>query len=130
MMKITLKESGLLKSKCSSWEKYEAVKVSGETNSATALLCWGSNKGVCIEAARELNLKVVQPLYMSPFPAFQLEAAIKGVKKLIAVESNATAQLVKLMNQYGLGVDEMILKYDGRPFSVEELEERLREAAK
>ena len=106
---------------------YETVKIYGNKKSDIAILCWGSNKGVCIEVAEKLNLKVVQPLFLSPFPVLQLEAAIKGVKKLIAVESNATAQLVKLINQYGLGVDEMILKYDGRPFSVEELEEKLRE---
>ncbi|MDD5428174.1 MAG: 2-oxoacid:acceptor oxidoreductase subunit alpha [Candidatus Omnitrophica bacterium] len=107
---------------------YETVKIYGNKNSETAILCWGSNKGVCVEAAEKLNLKVVQPLYMSPFPAMQLEAAIKGVKKLIAVESNAEAQLVKLINLYGLGVDETVLKYDGRPFALDELEARLREA--
>jgi 2-oxoglutarate/2-oxoacid ferredoxin oxidoreductase subunit alpha len=107
--------------------RYETVKIHGNQNSDIAILCWGSNKGVCVEAAEKLNLKVVQPLYLSPFPALQLEKAIKGVKKLIAVESNATAQLVKLMNMHGLKrPDETILKYDGRPFSVEELEEKLR----
>ena len=110
--------------------KYEAVKIYGNKNSDTALLCWGSNKGVCVEAAERLNLKVVQPIFLSPFPVNQLEGAIKGTKKLIAVESNATAQLVRLMNSYGLGVDETILKYDGRPFSLEELEVKLREAIK
>jgi len=108
----------------------EAVKIYGNKKAGTAILCWGSNKGVCIEAAKGLNLKVIQPLYMSPFPLTQLKAAMKGVKKLIAVESNATAQLVRLMNQYGLDADETILKYDGRPFSVEELEEKLRKALK
>ncbi len=110
--------------------KYETIKVYGNKDSDVVVLCWGSNKGVCIEAAGKLNLKVIQPLYLSPFPVHQFEDAIKGAKKLIAVESNATAQLVKLMNSYGLGVDETILKYDGRPFSVEELEEKLREVIK
>ena len=59
-----------------------------------------------------------------------MKNAMKGIKKLIAVESNATAQLVKLMNLYGLGADKTILKYNGRPFSVDELEARLREALK
>ena len=110
--------------------KYEAVKAYGNKDSETILLCWGSNKGVCVEAAEKLNLKVVQPIFLSPFPTHQLEEAIKGAKKLIVVESNATAQLVKLMNLYGLGADETILKYDGRPFSVDELEARLREVIK
>ena len=110
--------------------RYEPVRIYGNKKSKVAILCWGSNKGVCIEAAEKLGLKVIQPLFLSPFPAHQLEDAIKGVKKLIAVESNATAQLVKLMNLYGLGVDETILKYDGRPFSVEELEDRIKDCVK
>ena len=110
--------------------RYEMVKIYGNKNSDVAVLCWGSNKGVCIEAAEKLNLKVIQPLCLSPFPVHQLEGAMKGVKKVIAVESNATAQLVKLMNSYGLGADETILKYDGRPFTADELEAKLREAIK
>ncbi len=55
---------------------------------------------------------------------------MKGVKRVIAVESNATAQLVRLINSYGIDAHEKILKYDGSPFSVEELEAKLREAAK
>ncbi len=109
---------------------YEPVKIYGNKKSSTAVLCWGSNKGVCIEAAKGLNLKVIQPVILSPFPAAQLKAAMKGVKRLIAVESNATAQLVRLINSYGIDAQEKILKYDGRPFSVEELEAKLREAAK
>ena len=110
--------------------RYEMVKIYGNKNSDIAVLCWGSNKGVCVEAAEKLNLKVIQPLCLSPFPAHQLEDAMKGAKKVIAVESNATAQLVKLMNLYGLGADETILKYDGRPFAADELEMRLREATR
>ncbi len=111
-------------------KRYETVKIYGNKNSDTAIICWGSNKGVCVEAAEKLNLKVIQPLFLSPFPTLQLKNAMKGIKKLIAVESNATAQLVKLMNLYGLGADKTILKYNGRPFSVDELEARLREALK
>jgi 2-oxoglutarate ferredoxin oxidoreductase subunit alpha len=110
--------------------KYETIKVYGNKNSDMAIICWGSNKGVCIEAAQKFGLKVVQPLCLSPFPADQLERSLKGAKKIIAVESNATGQLVKLMNLHGLGVDEKILKYDGRPFTVDELEAKLQEAAK
>ena len=46
-----------------------------------------------------------------------------GVKKLICVENNATAQLAKLIRCYGFSVDNTILRYDGRPFSLEDLEE-------
>lgn len=107
-------------------EGYECVSVYGDKNSSTALLCWGSNKGVCIEVANILGLKVIQPVVMSPFPMKQFLHALKGLDRIIAVENNATGQLAKLVNGYGCSVNASILKYDGRNFSVEELEERVR----
>jgi 2-oxoglutarate ferredoxin oxidoreductase subunit alpha len=104
-------------------EGYETVKVYGQ--GSTALLCWGSNKGVCIEAAEDLGLKVVQVLVLSPFPAGRLGEALKGAQRLIDVECNSTAQLAKLAGLYGLQADDRILKYDGRPFSLEDLKEEL-----
>ncbi len=38
--------------------RYEQVKVYGDLESKTVLLCWGSTKGACIEVAEELGLKV------------------------------------------------------------------------
>lgn len=107
-------------------EKIEAVKIYGKKDAATALLCWGSNKGVCLEVGEKLGMKVIQPLALSPFPVEQFKAAIKGVNKIISVENNSTGQLVKLLNQHGFKVDQQILKYDGRPFSLDELEAKLR----
>lgn len=111
-------------------KEYETVKVYGNKNSSIAVLCWGSNKGVCVESAENLDLKVIQPMVLSPFPIEQFQEALRGVKKIIAVENNATAQLVRLINGYGFRVDEKILKYDGRPFSLEELEEELKRVMK
>ena len=107
-------------------EKFDTVKTYGNKDSQIALLCWGSNKGVCVEAAQGLGLKVIQPLVLWPFPAKQFQEALKGVKKLICVENNATGQLSRLLKISGFNVNEQILKYDGRPFSVDELEERIR----
>ncbi len=107
-------------------EGYETVKVYGDKNSSTALLFWGSNKGVCVEAGTKLGLRVVQPIVFSPFPLRQFKKALKGVKKIICVENNATGQLADFVKRYGINVDERILKYDGRPFSLDELEQKLR----
>lgn len=102
-------------------EEYEAVAVHGDSDSNTALLCWGSNKGVCIEAAEGLGLKAVHVVVLSPFPAQRLKEALKGAQRIIAVEGNSTAQLARLAGLYGINVDEKILKYDGRPFSLDDL---------
>lgn len=107
-------------------DKLETVKVYGNKDSSVGLLCWGSNKGVCLEVAKRLDLKVIQPLVFSPFPVEQFKESSKGIKKLICVENNATGQLARLIKMYGFKVDEQILKYDGRPFSLDELEESVR----
>lgn len=106
-------------------EKYEAVKVYGNKDSSVAVLCWGSNKAVCVELALERGLKVIQPLVLAPFPVEQFRAALKGVDTLIDVEHNATGQLANLIGHYGFKVDKKILKYDGRPFTVDELTEKI-----
>jgi 2-oxoglutarate ferredoxin oxidoreductase subunit alpha len=56
-----------------------------------------------------------------------LKKAIEGVTKLIAVEENATAQLAMLAGQYGIVPDERILRYDGRPFSPDDLQLKIKE---
>lgn len=111
-------------------DNYETVKIYGDKKSKTAILCWGSNKSVCAEIAKKAGLKIIQLLVLSPFPGSKLKEALKGVKKLIAVENNATGQISRLLGQYGIKVDEKILKYDGRPFSVEELENALKDVLK
>ena len=102
-------------------EEYETVKVYGKASSKTALLFWGSNKGVCAETAEDLGLRAVQVLALSPFPEKRLIEALQGVEKLLAVECNSTGQLTALAGCCGIKVDDRILKYDGRPFSREDL---------
>ncbi|MGA2774985.1 MAG: 2-oxoacid:acceptor oxidoreductase subunit alpha [Candidatus Omnitrophota bacterium] len=107
-------------------QAYKAVNIYGDVNSSTALLCWGSNKGACIETAMKFGLKVIHVQVIWPLPIKRLQDSLTGVTKLISVENNATSQLVGLISAYGFKVDKMILKYDGRPFSVEVLEEEVR----
>jgi 2-oxoglutarate ferredoxin oxidoreductase subunit alpha len=107
---------------------YEQVKVYGE--GGTALLCWGSCKGVCLETAAKLGMKVIQILVMAPFSKEAAASALKGVERLISVECNANGQLAMLMAQNGFQVHEKILKYDGRPFALEELEAEVKKVMK
>jgi 2-oxoglutarate ferredoxin oxidoreductase subunit alpha len=107
--------------------KYPAVNVSGTIDASTAVLCWGSTKGVCNEVASILGLRVIQPIVLSPFPLVHLQHAMSGVMRLIAVEENATGQLAALARQHGIVPEEMILRYDGRPFTPEDLIEKISE---
>jgi 2-oxoglutarate/2-oxoacid ferredoxin oxidoreductase subunit alpha len=64
---------------------------------------------------------------MEPFSRKQMEEALSGVEKIVSVETNATGQLSKVLQCNGFKVDKEILKYDGRPFYIEELREKLQQ---
>lgn len=105
---------------------YEPIRVYGNKTAKTALLCWGSNKPVCVEAAKILGFRVVQVAVMSPFPVTRFKEALNGVEEIINVECNATSQLGRLISEYGFKVSRSIVKYDGRPFSIDELLKRIK----
>ena len=107
-------------------EKLPAVKVYGKKNAKTALISWGITKCAAKEAAENLGIKLIQPIIVEPFPRKQMARALKGVKKLISVEMNSSGQMAKVLNSQGFKVDAKILKYNGRPFFVEEIETRLK----
>lgn len=108
-------------------ETLSPVATAGDRAAETALLCWGSNIGICTEVAEEAGLQVIQPLVLSPFPVQQFIDALQNVTKLVAVEDNLTGQLTRLVEGLGFCVDDAILRYDGRPFSLEELRARVEE---
>lgn len=119
--KSLLKEKGLIEE----LEGLPSVKIHSSEDASTALLCWGSNKGVCAEVGEKHGLRVVQPVVMSPFPTHQFEKALRGVERTICVETNSTGQLARLIRCRGFEADDLILKYDARPFSVDDLEKEL-----
>jgi 2-oxoglutarate ferredoxin oxidoreductase subunit alpha len=127
MQEKRLRKEGPLQAEINSME---AVKIYGDLKSEIALVCWGSNKGVCVECAEKLGIRVIQPMVINPFPVARFGMALKGTKRLISVENNATAQLTGYIESFGFAIDETVLKYDGRPFSCDELEERLERAMK
>ncbi len=86
------------------------------------IIFWGSTKGVAIEATKNLDVKLIQPIILQPFPKKSFIKELEGVEKIICVETNSTGQLSSVLREQGVVVDDVILKYDGRPFTVEELE--------
>ncbi|PIU42648.1 MAG: pyruvate ferredoxin oxidoreductase [Parcubacteria group bacterium CG_4_9_14_0_2_um_filter_35_11] len=107
-------------------EKLEAVKTYGKKNSQKAIVVWGSTKGPALEAAEKLGIKMIQPIFFQPFPEKQMRKALKGVKKLISIEGNSLGQMEQVLRCYGIKPDNRILKYTGRPFLPEEIEERVK----
>jgi 2-oxoglutarate/2-oxoacid ferredoxin oxidoreductase subunit alpha len=104
------------------------VSVAGDPDADTAILCWGSSKGACLEAADLLgDLRVVTPVVLEPFPKKQLARALAGAERVIAVECSPSGQMARLARRHGFAVHDLVQRYDGRPFSVGDLEWRLQE---
>lgn len=90
---------------------------------------WGSTKGVALDALKEVievtTKKTVGYLhytYLWPLRTKRFEAIAKKAKKVVLIEGNFQGQLGKLLRmECGYSIEDKILKYDGRPFFIDEL---------
>jgi len=106
-------------------ETLESVKVYGSGDKA--VVTWGSSVGAVLEATKNLNIKVVQILYLSPFPKNKVINELKDCK-LVGVETNFTGQLCDLIfAKTGIKIEDRILKYDSHEFDPLELNLKLKE---
>jgi len=106
-------------------EGLSPVRSGGVPDAATAILCWGSCKGICEELGKKRGFRVVRPVVLWPFPQRAFARAMEGVERFFAVETNESGQLAALVSRFGYTAAGNILKYDGRPFMPDELEEEL-----
>ena len=92
-----------------------------------AIISWGSTKGAILDmmeklAAEGTKIKFIQVRLMNPFPSELINSMLKGVKTVIDIEMNYTGQLGSLVRQHvGREVDFKIVKYNGRPISLDEV---------
>lgn len=108
-------------------EPYGTVAVFGGENARVGVVSWGSTVGAVREAAAGLDVRVVQPVVLEPFPAEAFRRALEGLERVVVVEENLTGQLEQLMRVHGFSAGARVHRADGRPFTVEEMAARLAE---
>jgi 2-oxoglutarate ferredoxin oxidoreductase subunit alpha len=90
----------------------------------TLLLCWGSTLPIVQEALTVLSRDDVSLLHFGqlwPLPK-DLQSMLKKAERVICLEGNATGQFAQLVEQdTGVLMDEVILKYNGLTFTVEDV---------
>lgn len=97
----------------------------------TLVICWGSTFEPLREAMEILNRDgVALAACEQVFPLSDAMMALMETRTLkIFVEGNATGQFARLVRSYtGTIAEKLILKYDGFPFTVDELVSRLGDA--
>lgn len=104
----------------------------GASGAETVFLCWGSTYGAVREAVDALNNEnnkagMVHFNRLAPFPSQKAEELIRGARRIVNVEANATGQFRRLLrSETGICPHEDILRYDGRPMTGEYILSKLK----
>ena len=95
----------------------------GKSNSNTVLVGWGSVKNTVLDVIEKGNeIAYLHYEYIYPLKTKMLEELIGKEKRLILVENNQSGQLGALIKEeLGYEFNEKLLKYDARPFFVEDI---------
>lgn len=108
----------------------------GPKSAPTTIIGWGSTKGAILDGMDELkangiDANFLQIRYANPFPTEVVRRILSESNRKVAVENNYTAQMAGLIREMtGIAVDNKILKFDGRPFSQNEIYEGIRDVVK
>lgn len=116
-------------------QKMELIKaaalpptLTGSPDYQNLAICWGSTYQAAKEALEKLNLPGTALLHFSQLHPLHPDTAkfLKKAQKLLIIENNATGQFAKLLQlETGIKIENRILKYNGLPFTVEDLTQAL-----
>ncbi len=101
-------------------------EVTGEDDYEILVISWGTNKAVVNEAIERCSKDSISHAYFPQLFPFnkKVKDILKKAQRLVIVENNAVGQFANLITQeIGISFSERILSCNGKPFSVEDLEE-------
>ena len=105
----------------------------GPGSAPVTLVGWGSTKGAILDGMDELRAigieaNFLQIRYINPFPSDLVRKFLSGSQRRITIENNYTAQMAGLVREAtGIEIENKILKFDGRPFSQNEILEGVKD---
>ncbi len=96
----------------------------GDAEAPNLLICWGATRGIVCEAVAKLDRPDIAVLHFQqvfPLPPGTEDLLAKAERRVV-LEGNATGQFAKLLKLHANAkIDGNILKYNGMPYSVEEV---------
>jgi len=110
----------------------EKLNFFGQEEDAATVVTWGSPKGAVLEAKERLEadgtkISFLQVRLIHPFPSADFSRLVSRAKKIIDVEMNYSGQLAGIVREKtGIVIDDLILKYNGRPMSSDEVYEAIK----
>lgn len=129
IMRVAMHEKRLRKMESIRKESLAPTQIGDVAHADTVVVTWGSNRGVIEEALEILKRDDIAALHFHQvYPLPEKAKKLFAKKKVIVLENNAGGQFANLLKlEYGLKISNTILKYDGDPFSVEEVVKKIKE---
>jgi 2-oxoglutarate ferredoxin oxidoreductase subunit alpha len=110
----------------------EKVNFFGPKVADATIVSWGTPKGAILDAmelfeAEKLRVNFLQVRLINPFPTEYVSEVLSRAKRKIAVEMNFSGQFASLVRQHtGIAMDHIVVKYNGRPISRDEVYESVK----
>ncbi len=104
----------------------------GAKDAQTVIVSWGSTKGPILDAldrllAEKESVGFLQMRLLNPFPSEAILAHLAKAKHRVDIEMNFGAQLAGLIRERtGVDMTHLVLKYNGRPMSHDEVYEAVK----
>ncbi len=118
------------------WRKFKLMekeishpKISPSKDPQIILVAWGTNSLIVEEAAEKLSQSGIESVavsYSELWPLRVPEALMNVDSMIFAVENNLTGQFANLLKTKGVKIAGIISKYDGEPFTSEQIAEAVR----
>lgn len=121
-----------LRKMCGMYDEILSPEFDGDNYPDTLLISWGSSQGPTKEAALQLKQdgQSVATLHFDqvwPLMPNQFLENMLAAQKVVCVEGNATGQFARLLKrETGVTINDLILRYDGLPFTPEYILDRLK----
>jgi 2-oxoglutarate ferredoxin oxidoreductase subunit alpha len=112
------------------------VNFFGPEKADVTLVGWGSTKGAILDGMQDLEgdgirCNYLQVRYMSPFPTQLVQKYLSASKRKVLIENNYSGQLGALIREHtGIAMDAKVVKYNGRPFSQNEVYDGVKDVIK
>lgn len=124
---VEMQEKRYVKEKAIREEMRNLLTVATYGEGSKSLVTYGSTTLSALEAVKNVDdVRVVQVIFLRPFPDWALQEAISGSDVIVA-ELSISGQFENLLRSKGFDVSAHIRQYDGRAFDPPELAARVRE---
>ena len=110
----------------------DRVNFFGPERADITVVSWGSTKGAVLDAMEWLEqdgiaVNFLQIRLINPFPTEYVTKILSKAKKIVGIEMNYSAQLIGILRERTcIPVKQVVVKYNGRPMSAEELYDALK----